>query len=228
MKRNKLVAIMGWRYEPEWMVREMHHNLLPWVDDFAVLDDRGRKDLWRHEGEYRRKLRSKARKMKADWVLVTSPDERWEKNAGEVIRPLIDDNKRKVIYQFNLKEMWDPYHYRVDGIWGRKVRRRLYPLLPNQKMAYQSIQCPSFPQNEDYKVEHVDVNIYHLKMMSRENRRMRAKVFKKLDEDNKFQGIGYDYLADERGVELEAVLKDREFFPKVTQEYKFEVPEHLL
>lgn len=227
MKKNKLVACFGFRYDKE-LVPDLIKNLEGWVDDFAILDDTGHNKLWRHEGQYRRILRKMAREKGADWILITSPDERWEKNAGDKIRPLIDDNKRKVIYNFNLREMWDEYHYRTDGIWGKKKRRRLYPLLPGQIIMNTPIQCSSFPKNEDYRVEDVDVNIYHLKMMLRENRKLRARVFSKLDPRNEHQNIGYDYLDDERELELTAVLKDREFFPKVTKKYKFEVPDKYL
>lgn len=226
MVMSKIVAVLGWKYEPEWMLDELKQNL-SWVDDFAVVDCRNRDELWIHEGEYRKLQRRMARKLGADWILTTSADERWEKRAEEIIRPLTK-RKRKVIYQFNLREMWDQFHYRVDNIWGEKVRRRLYPLLPGQKIDYRKIQCPSFPRNDDYKIEHVDLNIYHLKMMSLHNRQMRAKVFKATDPDRDFQRIGYDYLNDENGIELQAILKEREFFPKVTREYKFEVPAKYL
>jgi len=208
------------------MIDELKENL-SWVDDFAIIDCRSIDELWIHEGEYRLLQRKKARELGADWVLTTSADERWEKRSESIIRPLIK-RKHKTIFQFNLRELWDPFHYRVDGIWGKKVRRRLYPLLPGQKIDYKKIQCSSFPKNDDYKVQPVDLEIYHLKMMSLENRKMRTKVFNKTDPNQDFQGIGYDYLDNENGIELEAILKDREFFPKVTNAYHFRVPEKYL
>ena len=65
-------------------------------------------------------------------------------------------------------------------------------------------------------------------MINPANRGLRVQVFKKLDPDNQHQLIGYDYLNDERGIELHAILKDREFFPKITRDYKFVVPEDRL
>ncbi len=223
--RNKIVAVLGWKYEPKWMIDEFKKNM-SWVDDFAILDCRGRNELWMHEGEYRMKLREMAAKKNADWILIASADERYEKNAGKIIRPLVDDNKNKAIYEFNLREMFTPNSYRKYGYW-EKYRQRLYPLLPDQRIAYQSIQCPSMPQNVDYKIKSVDINIYHLKMIEAENRLMRDKVYKELDKTNEFQGIGYDYLADDYGCVLEEIPKGREYSPKY-RKYKFKVPKKYL
>lgn len=226
MKKNKLVAVCGHKYEPSWLVDQMHENLSGWVDEVIVHDNRSDDKLWMHEGEYRLKLREMAKKAGADWILITSPDERWEKDAGKIIRPLIDYNKDKVIYNFNLREMFSPTHYRIDGVW-KKYRRRLYPLLPNQIIKYQPIQCPSMPQNADYEVKDVDVNIYHLKMIEPANRRLRTEVFKLLDPTNRFQGIGYDYLCDEYGCMLEEIPEGREYFPEY-KKYIFEIPRERL
>lgn len=224
----KLVAMFGWKYEPKWMVDQLIENLSGWVDDFAILDDRKRKDeLWRHEGDYRRLLREKAFKMKADWVLITSPDERWEKYAGDRIRPFIDNNKDKVIYQFHLLEMFGPKLFRSDGIWGKKVRNRLYPLLPNQRMCDRPIQCPNVPQNPEYVIKPIDVNIHHLKMIEPENRKMRTRVFMKLDPYKVYQNIGYEYLDDEKDMVLTPISDDRGYLPKY-KKYLFKVPEKLL
>lgn len=226
---NKLVAMFGIKYEPDWLVDQLKENLKDWVDDFAILDCRDRKDeLWIHEGEYRAELRKIAREMNANWVFHTSPDERWEKNAGKAIRPLVDDPIiHKVIYSFNLREMWYPNEYRVDGIWGEKIRPRLYPLLPDNKYRSHWIQCSSVPYNSDFRREHLDINIYHLKMIEKENRKMRARVFKKLDPNNERQEIGYDYLYDDKGLMKQMIPEGREYYPKY-KPYKFEVPKELL
>lgn len=220
---SKLVVVCGWRYEPEWMVEQLKENL-KWVDDFVIMDDRKRKELWGHEGNYRLRGREAARKLKADWILITSPDERWEKEAGNVIRPLIDDNKNKIIYEFNLKELFHPMWYRIDAGWGEKSRRRLYPLYDDQIMRYQPIQCPSMPTNEGYEVKHIDVNIYHTKMIEPENRNLRARVFNATDPTSKYQGVGYDYLDDEKEALVQRIPEGREYYPKY-KKFLFKVPE---
>lgn len=209
----KVVATFGIKYEPDWLVHELMKNL-SWVDDFAIVDCRKRKELWIHEGEYRRLQRKEARAKGADWILTTSPDERWEKDAWQKIAPLIDGHKDRVIFQFMLREMYTPDTYRTDGIWGQKLRPRLYPMLPGQKILNRRIQCPSYPQNSDYHIEDVDVNIYHLKMIEVENRRKRAEMFNLLDPTRKYQGVGYDYLMDEEAAEFEKIPEGREYTPK--------------
>lgn len=223
---NKLVAVCGQKYEPDWMIEDMKKNM-PWVDEFCILDCRKRNELWIHEGQYRLILREMARKAKADWILICSPDERYEKDAGEKIRPLINENKDKRIYEFSLKELYFPKWYRTDGIWGEKYRMRLYPLYEDQTMAYQPIQCPSMPTNKDYPVIRVDVNIYHQKMIEPENRTLRTEVFKKLDPENKYQGIGYDYLDNEEGATLQRIPEDRMYLPEY-KKYQFKVPSKYL
>lgn len=224
--KNKLVACFGIKYEPQWLVDQLIENLKSWVDDFAILDCTKRDELWIHEGEYRIKLLEKALKMEAKWVLIISPDERWEKSAGDRIRPHLETNDKKIFEVF-LKELYHPNWYKIDGIWNEKIRRRIYNPSSDQIMVYQPIQCPSMPQNGDYAIERLDVNVYHLKMIEPENRTLRAKVFKKLDPDNKYQGVGYDYLDSEEGAKLQRIPEGREYEPKY-KKYLFSVPEKYL
>lgn len=223
---SKLVAVCGWKYESEEMVEDMKKNM-SWVDEFCILDCRKRDELWIHEGQYRLILREMARKAKADWLLICSPDERYEDDAGEKIRPLIEGHQDKKIFEFSLKELYHPNWYRIDGIWGEKFRRRMYPLLDDQIMKYQPIQCPSMPVEDGYEVVRADVNIYHLKMIEPENRTLRAKIFKALDPENKYQSMGYDYLDDENGARMQRIPSDRMYHPKY-KTYKFEVPKEYL
>lgn len=224
MKRNKLVAMTGWKYEPEWMIDQMKENM-PWVDEWAILDCRKRDELWIHEGDYRLALREMARKMKADWVLVCAPDERYEKDAGEKIRKLIDHNTDDVVYGVKLLELFHPLWYRFDGIWGNKMRYRLYPLKDNQVMEYSRIQCKPCPVG----METIDTDVvaYHLKMIEPENRELRTKVFKILDPTNKHQHVGYDYLTQEDDSNLARIDPNRMYYPEY-KKYIFEVPEKYL
>jgi len=223
--KNKIIACFGVKYEPDWMVEQLKENL-SWIDGFAELDCRDRDELWIHEGEYRLLLREKAREMGADWILITSPDERWEQNAGKIIRPHIDNHKDKKILEVELKELYHPMWYRIDGRFTQKFRRRIYPLFDDQVMAFQPIQCPSMPQDSDYEIVHLDVLVYHLKMIERENRRVRTEVFKKLDPKNKFQD-DYDYLDDEEGARMVRIKPERMYYPEY-KKYEFKVPEKYL
>ena len=225
-RKSKLVVLAGWKYEPEWLVEDMKKNL-HWVDDFAIVDCRDRDELWIHEGDYRLKAREMAREMKADWCLWTSPDERWEDRAGEIIRPLIDYDRDMRIYEFLLRELVHPLWYRSDGIWATKFRRRLFPLRDDQIMRYQPIQVGGVPHG-DFPVDSLDINIYHLKMIEPENRRIRAEVFNALDPKGIYQPIGYDYLDDEREATVERIPGGREYSPPYTKPYYFKVPQKYL
>lgn len=224
-KKSKLVAMCGWKYEPEWMIEDMKENL-SWVDDFAIFDCRDRDELWIHEGEYRLILREMAREMKADWVLVCAPDERYEKNAGSIIRPYIDWHNEDKVYSFKMRELFNPMWYRIDGIWQNNQRHRLYPLKDYQKMSFCPIQSPPIPV-EQMEIIELDVNIYHLKMIEAGNRKLRTEVFEKLDPEHKYQPIGYDYLNNEREAIMERIIKDREYTPPY-RKYVFEVPKKYL
>jgi len=48
-------------------------------------------------------------------------------------------------------------------------------------------------------------------MIDPEGRRARADLYNRLDPDRKFQAIGYDYLLDEEGIELQPIEPGRDF-----------------
>jgi hypothetical protein len=224
IKKNKLVACFGIKYEPQWLVDELIQNLSPFVDDFAILDDRDRThELWRNEAEYRQVLRQKAFDLNADWILWTSPDERWCNNAKIVIPPLLHTEK-DIVYVFKLYEMYTPTQYRSDGIWDRKQRPRLYRLKEGQNVGTNPIQTRSYPL-EYSRVPIQNVGIYHLKHIEEQNRINRADVFQALDPNNDYQKIGYDYLKNDEGIELKKI--PRLYQPMYEKSYIFDPPKHL-
>src|SRR5690606_29458610 len=148
-----------------------------------IVDDRHRK-TWRNESEYRllqRKTLEKAGIKRGDCILVTSPDERWENNAQRVIRDVIDNTSKPTIYKFHLREMFNPTDYRTDGIWGMKTRPSLYPYLPNQKFSKKRIQQLPTHVNGVYKIQLLNINIYHLKNIEPESRAERVAAYKLTD-----------------------------------------------
>lgn len=238
----------GWRYEPAWLVEEMRRNLA-WADDVVVVDDRDRTDeLWVHEGQYRMMQRQAlidAGIEPWDWVLVTSPDERWDRAAEQVIRRAITVRRRR-IYAFPLREMWSATEYRIDGMWGGKWRPRLFPFLPDQRFTRKRIQTPPTPMERTYtNVRLPSVPIYHLENIHPDSRRERAIVYEALspgsqrraangpywhryDPDGRYiRRYGYAYLADPRGARFKRIDRGA-FTPSVTRPYIFRVPDHLL
>ncbi len=229
----RLFAVAGWKYEPDFLVEQMKENL-HWFNEICVVDTRHRKnEFWIHEGEYRllqRKALEDAGIREGDWVYVTSPDERLEDRAESIIKNAIKKVTAPTIFRFRLREMWTPNEYRIDGIWGKKTRPRLYPYLPDQKFSNKRIQQPPTPIGEYNRVS-LNLNIYHLKMINPRNRTARVKAYKKTDPEykylrrnnsakwqrvdpqHKFLNQGYNYLLDESGIKLKRVSELRKFTP---------------
>lgn len=239
---------IGWKWEPDWLVQDFVTNVEPWVDEVVIVDDRANKtEFWGHEGKYRLKQRKLLEKAGADWAAISSPDERWENGAAETIRPLIEKlGKTKSLIGFPLCELWratpeSQIQIRTDGIWGRKRRTRMYPLLPGQRYTTRKLQTSPTPIEGGYRKIPTDVRLYHLKMIEPENRLARADAYQAMDPDhqlisrrapqfqtldgdhgNRFRAQGYKYLADEKGIELTDIPADRGFTPPYTQPYYFE------
>lgn len=200
----KLVISFGYKYEPDWLIDDLRANIKGVCNDVFEFDSRDRDELWIPRDVFNNTLRQGAIKMGADYMLVVAPDERLEKRAADVIRRLVERDT-KLSYKFNLREMYTPTAYRVDGIWGKKRRIRLHYL------------------HGPISVERVDLNIYHLKHIEPENRRSRAEIHTLTNTaDNK--RLGFDYLADEHGLKLEEIPAGREFTPAYTRPYMFEMP----
>lgn len=248
--RPRVFAVAGWRYEPAWLVDELRDNL-SWVDEVVIVDDRARTDeLWVHEGEYRlmqRRALEAAGIRPWDLVLVTSPDERWGRHAGRILRGLAAAYpRRKRIYEFPLREMWTPTRYRTDGMWGSKWRPRMFPYLPDQKFTRRRIQTPPTPTSGRYqRIRVPKVPIFHLENIAHSSRVERAIVYEAMSlgsreraADSPFwrrhdptgryiRASGYAYLADPRGMRLAPVERGA-FTPPVERPYLFRVPDRLL
>lgn len=205
-----IIAGFAYRYEPDWMIDQLRENLY-WVDGFVDYDTRDATEPWVPATKRTAELYKRARRLAGDrpcWFLQTAPDERFESLAiDESVRWAIDHWPTSR-FSFNLRELYTPTAYRVDGIWGKKIRRRLYRLGPGGPMGAQPV--------------HLDFNIYHLKMIEPENRRRRAEVFKAHNHwDNKT--LGFDYLTDESGLQTEEIPAGRGYDPAY-QTYEFSVP----
>jgi len=207
----KIIAVFSYRYDKE-LVPGLLDNI-SWVDDVVSIDDTDNKKLWVNEKEMRMKLKKMAIEKGADWILEIDPDERLEKNAENVFRALTK-HKSKIVFEINLRELYEPNMYRIDGIWGRKKRRKLHPVYSGQEYKDKDIHFSGFPINKEYQVIPLDINLYHLKMIEPKNRKLRAKIFKKLDPSNKYQAIGYDYLADETCIKLKKIPVGRAYLPE--------------
>lgn len=188
----KIVGVFAYRYEPDWMVDQLRENI-SWVDNVVSWDTRDRSEVWVPRAERVAVLQRRARKAGADFILHMDVDERLEDNSEGMFRWAADTGRDRFGIRF--LELWNEHQYRIDGVWGRKWRRRFYRV-----------------DGTDPTIHHLDVNLYHLKMIDPENRRHRVAVHKAHNTwDNRRRG--FDYLLDETDMVLEDIPADRSFSP---------------
>lgn len=210
----KIVAIFSYRYD-KVLVPDLLKNIEPLVDEVISYDDTKNTGTWFDERKVKMHLKRQAEVAGADWILEIDPDERFEKNALLKLRQLAEQNLgKKVIFEVKFRELYTPDRYRIDGIWGRKVRRSLYPVMPGQIYKDKDVNFSGFPINKDYKVIKTGLNLYHLKMIEPANRIARRDALQAADPTNKTQRIGYDYLTDETSIKLEKIPAGREYTPE--------------
>jgi len=215
-RRPLLLALFSFRYDAH-LVPDLLQNLEPIVDGWIAFDDRCSDEFYSDEPTRRRALLVRARELGADWVLGIDPDERLERGAAEGIREMTKASG-PVAWGFRLREMYTPSAYRVDGVWGQKVQFRLFPLITERRFSDQPLHGLWFPAEPKHTLLRSDLNLYHLKMIAPERRRARRDLYKYLDPSQRYQAIGYDYLADDVGLVLEEVPADRSYFPPHTED----------
>lgn len=209
--RRRIVAVFSYRHDVH-LTPALIENIAPLVDGWVSFDDRGSRELFSNELHRRSLLLRTALELGASWALAVDPDERFEAALADHMETLLG-NAEADVYSFALREMYSPQHYRVDGIWGAKRQSRLLSLrkglaTPGGHLHTQWSDFVPSPRIVD-----TDFNIYHLKMMTPERRRARARLYSALDPGRQHQSIGYDYLADDRALELAAIAAGREYHP---------------
>lgn len=209
-KRPKVICLFAYRYDAN-LVPDLLENVAPFTHGWISWDDTKRTELWYHEGEVRRSLIEAARQNGADWVLCMDPDERLEVGAVEKVRDMASGD-RKIIWGMHVREMFAVDQYRTDGIWGKKIGYRLFALNDQQEFMNNNVHSGWYPINAGYSMQMSDINLYHLKMITPENRRARADLYNKVDTSG-IQEIGYDYLADDAGMKLVTIPADRMYKP---------------
>jgi hypothetical protein len=163
------------------------------------------------------------RKHGADWFLCLDADERLESqfvaNAQALLRQAETDGIQA--YQFQVRDLWgDADHYRVDGIWSAKSVTRLFKNVPEHKR-FDLRQLHRFwvpleiIANFETVGRHSHLNIYHLSMITPEERWARMLKYEQLDPVHSYQRIGYRYLVDEAHIVLQAMPEGRGFFPRL-------------
>jgi glycosyltransferase involved in cell wall biosynthesis len=152
----------------------------------------------------------------AEWIISVDADERLERHFRARAERVISRGNLLGYcgYAIRLRELWDdPGQYRADGIWGRKMMARLFraradhefdpALIHGQKAPLQARRNGRFPT--------ADLTIYHLGMLSADDRAARRARYERSDPDGRWQRIGYEYLTDPTGLTLRRIAARRMF-----------------
>jgi glycosyltransferase involved in cell wall biosynthesis len=206
-----VLAVFSYRYDAE-LVPGLIENIKPVVDGWVAFDDRGAGDLFSNEPRRRRLLVDRARQLGATWVLAMDPDERIERGAATRIRGLTSE-RRRTIWEVNLREMFTAETFRVDGVWGTKMQGRIFPVFDGPLNSDQPLHGAWCVPSPGYRVLPAGLNLYHLKMLEARSRHARRDLYAHLDPDHIYQRTGYDYLVDESDAAFERIPPGRDFFP---------------
>lgn len=237
----KTIALLQARNE-ERFIRGWLENIAPAVDGIVALDDGSTDDTYkiisshpktlevirnpvgREWNEYFNQvsLIKAGRRHRADWFLCLDADERIEERLGRDIGELITvANAGKIdAYSFHLRDLWnDRFHYRIDGVWANRARYRLFRNVnTHAKFDPRHLHRHWLPLEILANIENVGkavpYAIYHLRMIRAQDRIARYERYTQIDPKNMFQRQGYDYLIDEKDLELTLVPPDRDFCPR--------------
>lgn len=205
--RPNVVAAFSYRYDAH-LVPDLIANLNPIADAWVAYDDRGSEALFSDEVSRRRLLLRAAADTGARWVLGIDPDERLEDGLADKIEAMTQ-TMMPVAWSFDLRELYAPDRYRIDGPWGAKAQARLFPLRGDLTLGSKELHgsWSNFPPRPS------GFNLYHLKMIEPLRRQKRTDLYNFLDPERRYQKLGYDYLADDTGAILERVPAGRGYSP---------------
>ncbi len=209
-REPRIFAAFSFRYDAH-LVPALIANIAPIVDGWVAYDDRQATDVFSNEVQRHFELIAAAKRHGADWIFAIDPDERIERNARKKLLKLVNKGPRTA-WLLRLRELYAPGSYRVDGLWGKKRLARFFPAYWPPRQRPMSLHGNWFPDGW-FRARRCNVNLYHLKMLTPERRQARSRLYKFLDPENRFQPIGYDYLADDLGAAFEAIPPGREYLP---------------
>lgn len=210
-RRPRVFAVFSYRYDAH-LVPGLLENLRPAVDGFVSCDDRDGPPGLSDEPARRAALLRAARDAGADWILAADPDERFEDALALKIRDFMRQG-RNVLWTFALREMLSEFTYRSDGVWGGKTQMRLFSLDAVGDGVAKALHGPWVAPRDGLVTRATGLNLYHFRPATAERRQHRRDLYAAADPDRLCQGIGYDYLADERGLAAKTIQPGQGYSP---------------
>lgn len=210
----RILAVYSFRFDAH-LVPAMLRNIEPLVDGWLSFDDRQHDDTVISDEVPRRiALLEAAREAGAEWVLAIDPDERHETRLRRLLPRLLDGDANA--YSLAFREMYTPTKYRVDGVWGAKRQVRLIRIADGivTDQPHGVYHMPWFDFLPEKRLRRADANIYHLRMITADRRKARAALYEGVDPEHRMQSVGYDYLADDSGLQLQRIPFGRGYRPR--------------
>lgn len=217
-----VIAIFSFRYDIG-LVSGLIENISPSIHGYVSLDDRDALEVLTNEADRQLALYRAAEEMGANWIFVVDPDERYEDTLVEIMQFLTTE-EGPVVWTMNCREMFNDTQYRYDGIWSNRARQRLFPCHPGMEPGTDRLHANWTRNAHKLPVKASGIDFYHLRMATPERRALRRRLYAASDPARVFQNIGYDYLDDERGMQLRTVPTGRKFTPAHVEDGDIWVP----
>jgi Glycosyl transferase family 2 len=211
-----VLAAFSYRYDAH-LVPDLLSNLAPSVHGYVAWNDQSADVALTSEPARRTHILQEARRLGADWIMAVDPDERYEDNLAHEMPRMLARGEGN-LWTFSVREMFDPEHYRVDGVWGGKSSMRLFPMSAVKGDLTAALHGRWISDSSGYALRDSRINMYHLRMATVQRRSLRRDLYAAADPTRAAQKIGYDYLADERGMRLERIPASRAFSPAFVED----------
>jgi glycosyl transferase family 2 len=232
----RLLALLAVRDEMAYLPGYLA-NVRPQVDGIVALDDGSRDGSgdylrsseavlevleapsgqkgWDEQANHRA-LVGAALRHGAEWLLALDADERLEQEFRPRAERVIRRGRLLAFgaYSVRLRELWNsPDEFRVDGIWGRKAPPRLFRARTDHVFDPRPLHGVKAPLQDRLRGDYplADLEVYHLRMIRREQRLARRRRYERLDPAARWQPEGYAYLTDETGLRLRRVRARRRY-----------------